>query len=426
MTKSTEACWPMVFGGAMKQILHRVLSFDGGGIRGLYHAKLLESLKEYGLDVAQRADVVAGTSTGAIVAAALAVGKEPKAISDLYTAIGEKVFPPRSWTGRTFRSLTGWAGRQPSYSSSVLREALEEQLGKDTRLGDCAKRIMIPAISLNQYRLKVFDSANDSDKKRRLVDVVLASAGAPTYFLPAKVGDSYYVDGGLCCNNPGFRGAAALFREEVDLSRIYLLSISTGALPVTKAGSEFMTLRQVSWIRPIIDLAMSGSSDLAVQDGALVGYHCRVTENFESQIGLDDYRKAVAILPPLAEGKASEVQASVRRWFDGPDRTGMDFSGTWETTFTWGEPVETGADTLRIEQCGDHMVGETVDPCRWPYTLSGTVSGEVCIGAWKGPNLQGSFLLIMSKENGTVSGKWVFTGDVKPYFGEWSWKRKNE
>jgi hypothetical protein len=407
----------------MEQILHRVLSFDGGGIRGLYHAKLLESLKASGLDVAARTDIFAGTSTGAIIAAALAIGKEPKTISDLYTDVGEKVFPSRWWIARAVNNLTAWASRGPSYSSAVLRDALEAQLGKGTKLGDCAKRVMIPAISLNQYKLKVFDSANESDKKRGLVDVVLASAGAPTYFLPAKVGDTYYVDGGLCCNNPAFRAVAALFREGVELSRIYLLSISTGAVPVTKAGREFMTLRTFRWIRPIIDLAMSGSSDLAVQDGALVGYHFRIDENFESQIGLDDYRKAVQILPPLAEGKANEVRASVKRWFDGPVGTGLNFAGTWETTYSWEGKSET--DTLSIEQCGDYIVGKTLGTPRWPYELSGTVYGNVCIGTWKG-NLQGNFLLIKSKESGTVSGQWVGTGDANPYFGEWSWKPKDE
>lgn len=412
----------------MKQILHRVLSFDGGGIRGLYHAKLLESMKKSGLDVAARADIVAGTSTGAIVAAALAIGKEPKVISDLYTELGKKVFPPRGRISRTFKSLTGWACRKPSYSSAVLREALEGKLGKDTKLSDCTKRVIVPAISLNQYKLRVFDSADSADKEYGLVDVVLASAGAPTYFLPAKVGNTYYVDGGLCCNNPGFRAVAQLFREEVELSRIYLLSISTGAVPVTKAGNEFMRRRMFSWIRPTIDLAMYGSSDLAVQDGALVGYHYRISENFQSQIGLDDYGKAVEILPPLAEGKARDVgvRSSVKKWFDGPARTGSNFAGTWKSTFTWGHPLETAADKLRVEQCGDYVVGETVGSCRWSYTLSGTVYGEVCIGGWKGPTLQGNFLLIMSKESGTVGGQWVGTGDAEPYFGQWSWDRNSE
>jgi hypothetical protein len=402
-----------------QKILYRVLSFDGGGIRGLYHAKLLESLEKKGLDVVQRADILAGTSTGAIVAAALAIGKSPEDISKLFIDVGQKVFPARCW----FSRKTAWLSAAPSYSSAVLRAALEEQLGK-RKLGDCTKRLMIPAISLTQYKLKIFDSKDEGDKESNLVDVVLASAAAPTYFLPAKVGDIYYVDGGLCCNNPGFRAVAQLVRDEVELSRIYLLSISTGAVPVTKAGNEFMNLRMFRWIQPIIDLAMSGSSDLAVQDGALVGYHCRITENFESQIDLDDYQKAALILPALAQGKADEVRADVRRWFDGPKRTGQNFAGTWESAYNWGNPPVSGADTLQVEQCGDHVVGETVGECQWPYKLSGTVQGEFCIGAWNGQQLQGNFLLIMSKENGTVSGRWVGTGDSGPYFGTWSWKRK--
>src|ERR1700683_1416318 len=81
----------------MKQILYRVLSFDGGGIRGLYHAKLLESLEKKGFDVVQRADILAGTSTGAIVAAALAIGKSPEDISKLFIDVCQKGFPGRRW-----------------------------------------------------------------------------------------------------------------------------------------------------------------------------------------------------------------------------------------------------------------------------------------------------------------------------------------
>jgi predicted acylesterase/phospholipase RssA len=416
-----------------KQILHRVLSFDGGGIRGLYQAKLLEKLKASGLDVAKRADIVAGTSTGAIVAAALAIGKEPDAISALYSTVGVTVFPPRGRVRRAFGDPT-WYFSHNSYSAAVLREALENELGKTTKLGDCARRLIIPAISLNQYKLKVFDSRDDSDKNYGLVDVVLASAAAPTYFPPAKVGDTHYVDGGLCCNNPAFRAVARLSGEQVDLSRIYVLSISTGAMPITKAGHEFQNLSNVSWARPTIDLAMSASSDLAVQDGALVGYHFRVTENFGSQIDLDDYQAAVDVLPPLAQGKADsgEVKAGVKRWFDGPQTTGSDFAGTWQTEFTWAKPTQSATeqrvdqsavDTLRVNQGGDFVFGEVVEG-QWDYTLSGTVQGNVLIGTWTSPRLQGNFLLIKSKETGMISGYWVGTGDADPYFGKWSWKRK--
>jgi hypothetical protein len=405
----------------MNQILYRVLSFDGGGIRGLYQAKLLESLKASGLDVVQRADIVAGTSTGAIVAAALAIGKSPEEIFQLYTDVGRKVFPARGWLGRKMAWL-----KVPRYSAAVLRAELEKQFGQNTTLGSCTKRLMIPTISLNQYKLKVFDSESEGDKNRKLVDVVLASAAAPTYFLPASIDGTYYVDGGLCCNNPAFRAVAQLFHENVPLNRIYLLSISTGAVPVTTVGSAYMKLGVLGWILPTIDIAMSGSSELAARDGHLVGYHCRIDENFGVQIELDDYQKAADILPALAQSKAAEAQDNVRRWFDGPETAGLNFAGTWETTYNWGIPPQFGADTLEVEQCGEHVVGETVVGCQWPYTLSGTVQDEVCIGEWKGTksSLRGNFLLIRSKETETVSGQWVGTGDGSPYFGTWSWKRK--
>src|ERR1700688_1277327 len=124
-----------------KQILHRVLSFDGGGIRGLYQAKLLERLKASGFDVAKHADIIAGTSTGGIIAAGLAIGKEPAAISTLYSTVGKTVFPPRGLISRTYDNATWLAGRH-SYSAEVLREALEGELGKTTKLGDCTKRLI--------------------------------------------------------------------------------------------------------------------------------------------------------------------------------------------------------------------------------------------------------------------------------------------
>ena len=235
----------------MKQILHRVLSFDGGGIRGLYQAKLLECLAAQGLNVAQAADIVTGTSTGAIVAGALAIGIEADRITKLYADVGPKVFPPRGKIGRALKAVNSAITWTPGYSSKVLRDALETTLGKTTQLGDCTTRLIVPALSLNQYKLKVFDSKDPGDKNVGLVDVVMASAAAPTYFLPAQIGATYFTDGGLCCNNPAFRAVSRLSRERIDLSRIYVLSITTGAVPVTKAGKKFLRLHKVRWIRPM-------------------------------------------------------------------------------------------------------------------------------------------------------------------------------
>ena len=409
----------------MNKILHRVLSFDGGGIRGLYQAKLLECLMAQGLNVAQAADIVTGTSTGAIVAAALAIGIQADTITQLYADVGRKVFPPRGKIGRALKAVKSAVTWTPGYSSKVLRDALETTLGKTTKLGDCTKRLIVPTLSLNQYKLKVFDSKDPGDKSVGLVDVVMASAAAPTYFLPAQIGATYFADGGLCCNNPTFRAVSRLSREGVDLSRIYVLSITTGAIPVTKAGKKFLRLHKVKWIRPIIDLAMSGSSDLAVHDGSLVGYHCRVAEGFESQIALDDYQTASTVLPPLAESKATEIREDVKRWLEGPNRTGDDFAGRWKTSFTWSD--QTASDKLEVSQCGDFVSGETVPGSgKWSYTLSGTIHENVLIGQWKGQELRGNFLLIKRRETGKVDGHWAGTGDANPYFGTWTWERDDE
>ena len=82
----------------MDKILHRVLSFDGGGIRGLYQASLIQSLKDRDLDVAAAADIIAGTSTGAIVAAALATGVGADAMTRLYNEVGRRSSRLKEWS----------------------------------------------------------------------------------------------------------------------------------------------------------------------------------------------------------------------------------------------------------------------------------------------------------------------------------------
>ena len=411
----------------MKQILHRVLSFDGGGIRGLYQAHLLERLLAYGLDVASRADVLAGTSTGAIVAGALAVGMKPHEIAGLYTTLGSKVFPPLSLAYRKTKLLR----KGSDYSSAVLRAALEESPLGTCRLGDCQKRLIVAAVSLSQYKLHVFDSEDRNANTIPLVDVVLASTAAPTYFLPAKVGNVYYVDGGLCCNNPAFQavgklcGANQSDDRDIDLAQIYVLSISTGGLPVTRDGATYAGLRQYEWARATIDLALSGSSDIAIRDCALVGYHYRIEEHLGTQIALDDNKSAQDLLPAIAQEKADdqEVRSRVRRWIDGPPQTGQSFAGKWKGSYSWqsGNHSGTTQETIEVEQCGDLVYGEASG--QWPYVLWGRVRGNVLIGEWKGAHLRGSFLMVKSLVNGQADGHWAGTSDDnKPFFGPWSWQ----
>ena len=187
-------------------------------------------------------------------------------------------------------------------------------------------------MSLTTYKLHIFDSKSADADRTKLVDVVLASTAAPTYFEPAKVGDVYYVDGGLCCNNPAFRAVALLADEGIPLDRIYVLSFSTAGTPVARDGSESIGLKQYGWARPAIDLAMSGSSSVAASDCGLVGYHCRIEEDLEKTIELDDYEAAKKVLPGLAQERADDkhVRDGIRKWLCGPARTGDNFAGRWK------------------------------------------------------------------------------------------------
>jgi hypothetical protein len=205
----------------------RVLSLDGGGMRGTYTATYLDRVaatfaKRRGvaaLDIGAAFDVIVGTSTGGIIACALAAGIPLAEIVTLYRQHGPAIFS---------RPLpTGAAGvyvdhrRRPQALASgeaSLRAALTEKLG-ETTLGEIyAERgiaLAIPAVEMCQHRGWVFktphlDGTNHRDDNYSLVDVCLATSAAPIYRSLAAIkhpdadssGFNVFVDGGLWANNP--------------------------------------------------------------------------------------------------------------------------------------------------------------------------------------------------------------------------------
>jgi hypothetical protein len=203
---------------------------DGGGIRGYYTAQLLAGLltsyeKQRGvtLDLGRGFDLIAGTSTGGILAAGLAIGKSPTDIAQLYRARGPTIFPERFPSlGANLRSAL-WVIRhweRPSASQIELRNGLAE-IFRDMTLADVwhQRRIAltIPAVSIENYGPKVFKTPHDSsfthDPGLPLVDVLLATSAAPLYFPLHPIGpeqgyfrNDLFVDGGLWANNPALVG----------------------------------------------------------------------------------------------------------------------------------------------------------------------------------------------------------------------------
>lgn len=252
----------------------RILSLDGGGIRGAFIAGFLADVeRRLGCRMADRFDLIAGTSTGAIIAVALALGEPAARIEQFYRERGPKIFQRR-----TPVPLTRWQRvkkffvekyvkehgldydqlQQSKYEARELRAALDEVFA-DRKIEDAKTRLVIPAVDLTRGQTIVFKTPHMPnlfrDRHYRVVDVLMATTAAPTYFPHAVIEEgSAYVDGGLWANNPSMVAIveALRIREkanrvgvdcEIDQESIHLLSVGTGKAsyfakpPVEGAGA---------------------------------------------------------------------------------------------------------------------------------------------------------------------------------------------
>ena len=205
-----------------------ILSIDGGGLRGAFAAHFLKRAEEeLRLDWRGRFGLMAGTSTGSILAAGLACGESAANLAELYNDQGQAVFTPhplsRPDPRRLFRSR---------YGDRRLRELLL-QVFEEMTLGQVAVPLIVPAVDVVNGCVHVFKSKYHADFVRdhdvRVADAVLASCSAPTYFNPHLAGEYLLADGGLWANNPSLVALVdAHYRLRVPLEDIRILSIGTG------------------------------------------------------------------------------------------------------------------------------------------------------------------------------------------------------
>lgn len=177
----------------------QVLSLDGGGLKGLFEAAVLDLLeRDLGVRIVDHFDLIAGTSTGGLIALALGAGLSPAQIVDFYIEQGPRIFPPRR-LGR-LRQIV-----RAKYSAQPLRRALHEVF-EDKLLGHSTKRLIIPSYSLDADDVYLFKTAHHPrlrrDYRESMVDVAMATTAAPTYLPAFQLERHRLVDGGLWANNP--------------------------------------------------------------------------------------------------------------------------------------------------------------------------------------------------------------------------------
>jgi len=219
-----------------------ILSIDGGGLRGVYPAHILSRMEEeFSVEWSRDFDLLAGTSTGSIIAAALALGLPAKRIVNLYEEHGRTIFEKSKL--RPFGLFSS------KYKSENLSNILND-LFDGAKLGDIEVPLILPATDLGNGGVHVFKSSYHNeffrDKDVLVSEAVLASCSAPTYFPPTlAAGDKYLLaDGGLWANNPAFVAVIdARKRLEVSIDDLRVLTIGTGIAkqfyPIKKHASKW-------------------------------------------------------------------------------------------------------------------------------------------------------------------------------------------
>jgi uncharacterized protein len=203
----------------------QILSFDGGGQKGLFSASVLAAIENDlpGVRIADHFDLIVGTSTGGLIALALGAGMTPAEIVTFYVEEGPDIFG----NGRGLISRL----RRPKHSAERLRAGLERAFG-DRLLGSSSKRLVIPSYSLDANDVYIFKTPHHErlrrDHKERMVDVAMATCAAPT-FLPAfQLGHNRLIDGGVWANNPTLVAVAeAKSMLAVPLEDMRILSVGT-------------------------------------------------------------------------------------------------------------------------------------------------------------------------------------------------------
>jgi patatin-like phospholipase/acyl hydrolase len=238
----------------------RVLSIDGGGIRGIIPALVLAEIERRSQKrVWELFDLIAGTSTGGILACALCAPDPLPAeqLVGLYEEEGPHIFDRSIW--QRIRSAEGLLDEK--YSAAALDRALERFLS-DKRLADTKPDLLVPAYNMGEPGPYFFKSrkAREEGEDFPLSVVARATSAAPTYFEPSALNDQALVDGGVFATNPAMCAFAEVMRFQ-PTADIVLLSLGTGQRTRQRTFADVKDWGLVEWARPILDVVFDGVSD---------------------------------------------------------------------------------------------------------------------------------------------------------------------
>jgi hypothetical protein len=321
----------------------RILAVDGGGIKGILPAAVLAECERRflrGGSAAGYFDLIAGTSTGGIIAIGLAAGMRAEEVLQIYLSHGAKIFPqpwiPAVPFGRQLRSAYQFARDLAvyRYDREPLERALRDCFGNRT-MGSVEQRLNIPAFDgFNEVNVLKTPHHPDFrlDWQEELVTVALATSAAPTFFSTYRNGTRHFADGGVWANNPVMVAVVdALSCFNIDRHNVDILTLGCGDQDLRMSDGQLKRGGLFHW-RTIIESAMHLQSQNALgQAGLLVGrermFRLTAAPTLEP-IALDDFARASGELPAQARRLVEENAERLEAFFDVKRPEAIFYHGT--------------------------------------------------------------------------------------------------
>jgi len=253
--------------------MKRILSIDGGGIKGIIPASTLVALeKQLGKPVHECFDYIAGTSTGALIAAAAAAGLSANTILDIYTKRSKEIFTPGKVIADPKRLIDGYM-----YDPDNIKKVLVSEFGAavNWKMNDSPIRLLLTAKGIDTHPWYfVRDNPKNSQVTGTLglVDCAVASASAPTYFSPwtveIKGQKTALVDGGVgVTGNPVYQACVeAFYYDDFDQADTRVISLGTGYFPTGNTAPKGL----LGWLEWTIGALVDAPED---QQPELVNRH---------------------------------------------------------------------------------------------------------------------------------------------------------
>lgn len=377
----------------------RVLSIDGGGIRGVIPATILAALEQrLGGPLARHFHVLAGTSTGGILAAGLAHEIPATQLVDFYSKDGPGIF-----TGSILSDLNG-----PKYGATALETALKTAFGT-ARLSDLKHDLICPAYDIEARADHIFESWSargiEGDVPNthdfNLWEVARSTSAAPTYFPPmlATAGDGTkypLIDGGMFANNPAMLGFVSARRLMPLAQRYLVVSIGTGAATTPIKYTDAQGWGIVGWGGVLIDVifdAMGATVDYELDQTDVVKHMRFQTSLVGASDALDDasasnLKNLAACAQKTLTSRSTDVDALVaelKRPIDDKVAMGYPKAGAAARPPTIAQFPILKIKATAVSQSVKQAVTAPTQAPTTTWAVGGTTAGALAGAAFGGP-----------------------------------------